>query len=180
MVVLVGKAGHQFDRPLRDVHPGLIATTEVLDGHAHQFPGLALGVGVVELHMFRSGEPGLVRGGYKFSVIAVGHLDQTGHDALVVHQDKFHRPGDDGQLGHQMVAGHGNALAHQHLVARATKAGHVDAHGSDRLGLFLDLRIIDRVQNHFRDNGRVAVDEDVDLIGFEHAQIEPDDYRAPW
>ena len=58
MVVLVGKAGHQFDRPLRDVHPGLIATTEVLDGHAHQFPGLAFGVSVVELHMFRPGDDG--------------------------------------------------------------------------------------------------------------------------
>ena len=87
-----------------------------------------------------SGKLGLVAGADHLGVVAGGHLAQGGHDALVVHNHHVHGAGGEDQLGHQMVAGHGDAPAHEQFVARAADAGQVDAGGALGFGQIQHFR----------------------------------------
>jgi hypothetical protein len=71
----------------------------------------------------------LVAGADHFGVVATGDFAHGGHDALVVHDHHVHGPGGENQLGHQVVAGHGDAPAHEQFVARAADPHQVDAGG---------------------------------------------------
>ena len=118
------------------------------------------------------GELGLVGGGEKEGVVAGGHVPQGGHDALVVHHHGLHRAGDQGQLLDQVVAGHGDALAHQHFVARAAQARQVDALGPQFLGPVEQLRVLGGLGHHLRHQGVVAVEDDVHLVLLQHPQVD--------
>ncbi|KUG28792.1 hypothetical protein ASZ90_001344 [hydrocarbon metagenome] len=169
---LVGEAGHDVHGLARDVHPALVPGGEPLDGQFHDLDGLLPGVLYVEFHMRGAGELGLGRGGDDAAVVAPGHGDQAGHDALVVHHHDLHGPGDDGQFGHEVVSGHGDALAHEQFVARAAQPGQVDPGGPGGLGLGQKRRVAHGGQDHLRDDGAVAVHQDVHVVGLEHPEID--------
>ena len=80
-------------------------------------------------------DAGPVVGGDQFGVVALGHVGQGLHLALHVHDHGVHRAGDDGHLLLQVVAGHGDAVAHQDLVGGAAHAGQLDALGALVLGV---------------------------------------------
>jgi hypothetical protein len=63
-------------------------------------------------------------------VIAAGHLAQGRHDALVVHDHHVHGTGGEDQFGHEVIARHGDAPAHEQFVARAADPHQVDAGGA--------------------------------------------------
>ena len=86
-----------------------------------------------KLDVLRAGELGLVEGADDLGVEALGRLGHGRHDALVIDHHHLHRAGDDAQLLHQVVAGHRDALAHQHFIAGAAQPGQVDALGALRL-----------------------------------------------
>jgi len=170
---LVGKAAHDLDGFHRNVHPGRVAFLEGFNGQAHHLAGQVPGVFRGEVEGFGAGEVGLVRSGDEPGVETLGQIDQAGHDALVVGHYGFHRPGHDGQFGHHVVAGYGDALAHQKLVPGAAEPGHVEAGGAGLPGRLDQLGINRGGQDHFRDQGVVAVDQDVDLVFFDDPQVDP-------
>ena len=81
-------------------------------------------------------------------------------------------PVSDDQLLVQEVAGRRDAVAHQDLVAGAADAGEVDALGAGRLGLGDELGVAGGLDQHGRERRLVAVDDDVDLVGLEHAEVD--------
>ena len=92
--------------------------------------------------------------------------------ALHVHHHGVHRPGDDGQLLLQVVAGNGNAVAHEDLVGGAAHAGQLDALGALALGVLEDLRLLGGHVDHLGQHRLMAVDDDVDVVFFEDAQVD--------
>ena len=102
----------------------------------------------------------------------LGHAGQRLHDALHVHHHRLDGPGEDRQLLVQEVAGRRDALAHHHLVGGAADAGQVDALGALALGVFDQLRIQHRGDDHLAEGRLVAVDDDVDLVLHQAAQVD--------
>ena len=94
------------------------------------------------------------------------------HDALHVDDHRLDRAGQDGQLLVQEVAGRRDAVAHQDLVGGAADAGQVDALGALALGLGDQLGVARRRDHHRRQRRLVAVDDDVDLVVLEHAEVD--------
>ena len=71
-----------------------------------------------------------------------------------------------------MVAGHGDALAHQHFVAGAAQSGQTDAGRAFFFGQGDEFRGLRGGDDHFGQHRVVAVQQDVDLVGFEDAQVD--------
>ncbi len=126
---------------------------------------------LVELHVDGARDLGLARGGDQLGVEVLGQVAQRLHDALHVHDHGLDRAGDDRQLLVQEVAGRWDAVAHQDLVRRAADAGQVDALGALGLGVGDQLGILGSDHDHLRQGRLVAVDDDVDLVVLQHAQV---------
>ena len=120
----------------------------------------------------------LGRRGDDLGVEVAGQVGQRLHDALHVHHHGLDRAGENRQLLVQEVAGRGNALAHERLVGGAADACHVDALGALAFGIGNQLRLVDGDDQHLRERRLVAVDDDVDLVVLEYAQIHLGDQRA--
>ena len=97
-----------------------------------EIPGCTLAQAVlrVEADVLDAGEFSLVEGADHFGMKALCYLRQGWHDALVIDHHHLHGTCHQAQLLHQMVARHGDALAHQHLVARTAQPAKVDAVGA--------------------------------------------------
>jgi hypothetical protein len=63
-------------------------------------------------------------------VEALRHVRDGRHDALVVHDHRIERTGEQHQFLHQVVTRHRQALAHLQLVTGAAEADEVDALGT--------------------------------------------------
>ena len=101
----------------------------------------------------------------------VGDLGQALEDALHVDDHRLDRAGEHRELLVEHVARGRHALAHERLVGGAADAGDVDALGADRLGELDHLGLARRVDDHRGEQRLVAVDEDVDLVLGEHAEV---------
>ena len=107
-----------------------------------------------------------------------GQGRQRLHDALHVHHHRLHRAGEDRQLLVQEVARRRDALAHQRLVGGAADARHVEAGRTLAPGVGDQFGVVDRSHQHLRQRRFVAVDDDVDLVVLEHAQVDLRNQRA--
>lgn len=81
------------------------------------------------------------------------------------------RAGHHGQLALRRLAGHADALARQHLVAGAAQADHVHASRPGFRRRLLDLRRPRRLHDLGRQHRLVAVDDHVDALLLEHAEV---------
>ncbi len=111
------------------------------------------------------------------SVVALRHLGQAGHDALVVHHDGVDRAGDQRQLLRQGVGGIGDAVAHQQLVAGAADAHQVEPAGRT-CSFGLALQPLRFGQDHLAEHGVVAVHRDVDRVDFQTAEVGAAQHRC--
>ena len=75
----------------------------------------------------------------------------------------------DGQFLHQVVACHRDALAHQDFISRAAHPCEVDAFCTFLLSQFEQFRVLRGNNNHFREHRIVAVQDNVDMVFFEHS-----------
>ncbi len=126
---------------------------------------------LVERHMLRTGEHGFGGSGNDLGMITGRYLGQGRHDALHIHDHRFDCSGDDGQFLLQEVAGYRHPMAHQDFIAGTAHAADIDAAGSCRPGLGQQFRISGRENNDVRQSRFMAVENDIDLIGFNNAQI---------
>ncbi|VTR69622.1 hypothetical protein DESC_760048 [Desulfosarcina cetonica] len=149
-----------------------LAVGKVLHRRAYHVHGLFLGVVGMEFLVLHVGELGLVAGTDHLGMVAAAHLAHRRHDALVVDNHHVDDAGGEDQLGHQMVAGHGDAPAHEQFVARAANAHQVDPHGALAFGQVEQLRGLAGRRDHLRDHRVVAVHHDIDLVGLEHAGVD--------
>lgn len=93
------------------------------------------------------------------------------HDALDIHHHGLHRSGQDGQLLLEEVAGQRDALPDKHFVGRAADAGQVNSFGPFGLGIGQKFRILGGHHEHFRKRRFMAVDDHIDHIRLQHAQV---------
>ena len=94
-----------------------------------------------EVHVHGPGKAGLGGCVNKAGVVAGGYLHKARHDALIVHYHGFDGSGHNCQFGHEMVARHGNALAHEQFIARTAQPGHGNSRGSCLPGLLQHFRL---------------------------------------
>ena len=133
---------------------------------------------LVELDVRRAGHLHLRAGGDDLGVEVFRHADERLHDALHVHHHRLDRAGQDRQLLVQEVARGGDALAHHDLVGGAADAGQVDAVRALGLGVGDQLGVLDRGHDHLGEGRFVAVDDDVDLLLFQAAEVDLTDLGA--
>ena len=165
-----GKAADGGDRFHREYRPCLFVG-KVFNGLFHQLRSHSLGVIRMEFPVLHARESGLVAGADHLGVVAGRHRSQGGHDALVVHDHHLHRAGGQNQFGHQVVSGHGNPVPHEQFVSGAADAGKVDPVGALGFGQVEHFRGFTRLQDHFRNHGIVAVNNDVDLVFLQDSRI---------
>ena len=115
---------------------------------------------------------GLLGGGDDLGVEAACGLGDTGHDALHVDEHRLHGPGGDGQLLLQEGTGDGQASSHEDLVGGAADACDVDAVGALLLDLLLHGWIVGHIDDGLGQRRLVPVQEDVDLIIAEDAEVD--------
>ena len=168
--VLVAEAGDQRLVEVRDMHGA--AAGIVGDCHAHDLVGGLGGAVLVELDVGRALDLGLRRRRDQLGVETLGERPERLHDALHVDDHDLDRAGEHGQLLVEEVAGGRDAVAHEDLVAGAADAGEVDALRAGRLGLGDELGVARGLDQHGRQRRLVAVDDDVDLIRLEHAEVD--------
>ena len=92
------------------------------------------------------------------------NLHQARHDTLIIDHNQFNRTGHDGELSHQMVSGHGNSLAHHHLIAGTTEACQINSGGTTLLCKSNQFRLIYSLKNHLGDKRVVAMHQNVHMI----------------
>ena len=165
------EARHAFSLVVGDVDHALVAVGIVFHGLAHDAFGNLVSVLFVELDVRGARELGLGRGRDDLGVETAGQFWKCREDALDVYDHGLYRAGDDRELLLQKVAGYGDAVAHQHLVACAAHAGHGDALCPLLSGQFDHLWILARRHNHLRQGRLVAMDDDVDFVFLQHAQV---------
>lgn len=166
-----GETCCNFDRAAGDFHTSHVSRLEGLDGDIDHLSGLFHGAAVFERNMGCTGKFCLVGGGDEAGGVAGCGLHQTRHDTLVINHHGVHCSGDDGQLGHQVVSGHGDSLPHEQLISRTAESADIDSFST---GLFcpLDhLRFTGSRQDHFGNNRIMAMDQDIDLLLFQDAEI---------
>ncbi|OPZ76802.1 MAG: hypothetical protein BWY79_01448 [Actinobacteria bacterium ADurb.Bin444] len=171
------EARHQIHRRHRDVHLIWIAQSVVLHGHLHKSPRRihrGLGMELVVIHLW---EVGLVGGGDHLGVIALSHLAESGHNALIIDDHHLHGARGQHQLAHEVIAGHGDAVTHDQLIARAAQPCQIDAGGTHRLGELHHLRQLHRIHYGLGDQRIVAVHQDVDVVLFEHTHVDGTGHR---
>ena len=154
-----------------DVHQLGLPVLEVLNGHLDDRLGVVTGVLGRELDELGVGHPADGRGGDELGVEALGEGSQCGEDALHVYNNGFAGAGENHVLLAQEVTGHGDAVTHGHFVGGAAHAGNGDALGANALGQSDHLRIVGVVNDHFRQGGIVAVNNDVDIVLLHNADV---------
>ena len=110
-------------------------------------------------------------GGDELGVEALGQGAEGREDALHVHDDGLAGAGQHHVLLLQEVAGHGDAVAHGHLVGGAANARHVDALGAHFLGQGHHLGVLGVEHDHLGQRRIMAVHDDVDHVLFHDAQV---------
>ncbi len=156
----------------RNHHRGL-AVGEVVDGFPHYLPGHIQGMMFIkgDVHGLAFDAGPVIRGD-ELGVVTLGDIGQGLHFALHVHDHGIHRAGDDGQFLLQVVARHRNAVAHQDLVGGAAHPGQLDALGAFVLGILDHFRFLGGHIDHLRQQGLMAVDDDVDMVFLQDAQVD--------
>ena len=154
-----------------DVHQLALAVLKVLNGHLHNGLGVLTGGLGMELDELGVGHPGNGRGGDELGMEALAQGAQGGEDALNVHDNGFAGAGENHILLVQEVAGHGDAVAHGHLIGGAAHAGDGDALGAHGLGIGNHFGIVGVVDHHFGQGGVMAVDDDVDVVLLHDADV---------
>ena len=149
----------------------LVAVLEVLHRHADDGLGVLTGGLLAEVDELAVGHPGDVGGGDELGVEALRQGPQSGEDALNIHHDGLAGPGEDHVLLLEEVAGHGDAVAHGHLVGGAAHAADVDALGALLLGESQHLGILGVQHDHLGQRGIVAVNDDVHHVLLHDAQV---------
>ncbi len=168
----IAETDHRRGLAGRNHHRGF-AVGEVVDGLPHHLSSH------IQSMMFIKGD---VHGGPfdhgpvvrsdELGVITFGNIGQGLHFALHVHDHGVHGAGDHGQFLLQVVARHRNAVPHQDLVGAAAHAGQLDALGALVLGILDHLRFLGGHIDHLRQQGLMAVHDDVDVIFFQHTQVD--------
>ena len=148
-----------------------LAVLEVADGHLHDLAGVLAGGRLIELDIVGIGHLGDGRGGHELGVEALGQGAEGGEDALHVHHDGLAGAGQHHVLLLEEVAGHGDAVAHGHLVGGAAHAGDVDALRAHLLGQGHHLGVLRVEHDHLGQRRVVAVDDDVDHVLLHDAQV---------
>ena len=143
-----------------------------LDGHPEYVLGPFQRVMLIELHMRCAGDLGLGGSGDYFGMVALGNVRQPLHDALDIHDHGIDRAGDDSQFLLQEVTGDGDAVPHQHFVGGAAHARQVDSLCAWLCCQLHDLRVLSRRHDHFGQERFMAVDDDIDLIFLENAEVD--------
>ena len=187
--VIVQRAVGSAEHPAQQVVDGLVAETgnlvgfiignidirltvgEILYGCFHYFPRRLEGVVLVELDMGSPRYPGFGRGGDNLGVVALGDGLYGLHDALYIHHHSVHRPGDYSQLLLQEIAGNGHSMPHQYLVGGAAHTGEVYPFRPLGLGQLYHLRFLSGGDNHLREQRLMSMNDNIDLVLFEHPQI---------
>ena len=174
---LIAETHHRGGLAGRNHHRGF-AVGEVVDGLPHYLPGHIQGMMFIkgDVHGGPFDHGPVVRSD-ELGVITFGNIGQGLHLALHVHHHGVHGAGDDGQFLLQVVARHRNAVAHQDLVGAAAHAGQLDALGALVLGILDHLRFLGGHIDHLRQQGLMAVHDDVDVIFFQDAQVDLTGHR---
>ena len=148
-----------------------LAEAVVLHRRAHDLFGDLVSVLLVKLDVRSPGELGLGRGGDELGVETTGYGDQRGENALHVHHNGFHGAGGNGQFLLDVVADRWNPLPHQNFIAGAADAGNIDVLGAEFLRQADHLGIAAGGHDQLRQGRFMAMHNDVDLVGLEHAQV---------
>ena len=174
---LVAETHHRGGLAGRNHHRGF-AVGEVVDGLPHHLPGHIQGMMFIkgDVHGGPFDHGPVVRGD-QLGVITFGNIGQGLHFALHVHHHGVHGAGDHGQFLLQVVARHRNAVAHQDFVGGAAHAGQLDALGALVLGILDHLRFLGGHIDHLRQQGLMAVHDDIDVIFFQDAQVDLTGHR---
>src|SRR5450756_1013319 len=144
---------------------------EIVDSHLHDLPGGLKAVLLVKLDELGERHLRLAAGGDHLGVVALGELTDSLVDALHVHHHGIHRAGDYGELLLEHVPRDRDAVPREYLVRGTADAGDVDTFGAFLLGLLDHLFALAGEQDHLRQDGLVAVHDDVDLFLGEHTQV---------
>ncbi len=143
----------------------------VVDPHLDDLLGGLECVFLVELDVGRAGDLRLLTGGHQVGVELLRHRGQTLEHALDVDDHQFDGAGQERQLLVEAVACRRNAAAHPDLVGGTADAAQRDPVGALALGVFDHLRVLRCVDDQLGERRLVAVDDDVDLIVLEDAQV---------
>ena len=154
-----------------NIHQLGAAVLEVLDGRFDDGLGVLTGTLGMELDEVGVRDLGNGRGGDELGMEALGQRAQCRENALYVHHDGLAGAGQHHVLLAQEVAGHGDAVTHGDLVAGAADAGHGDALGAVFLGVGDHLRVVGIEHDHLGQRGIVAVDDNIDVTLFHHADV---------
>jgi hypothetical protein len=125
----------------------------------------------VKLDMDPAGHLGPVVGGDHIGMEIFDDLAQGLHDTLDINHHCFHRSGGQGDLLLDETRRHRNAAPHQDFIAGAANPGQVDPLGSGFSGQFKHVRFLGGNTEGLGQQGFMAVDGDVDLVGFENPQV---------
>ena len=71
----------------------------------------------------------------------------------------------------EVVAGDGHALAHEDFIGGAADAGDVDAFGAALVRQSQHFGLTTGRHQHLAQDRLMAVYQDVDLLGFQHAEV---------
>ena len=104
-------------------------------------------------------------------MITPGDIGEARHAALHIDKHHFHRARHDGEFLLGEVSGHGNAVPHEYLVRRAADAGQGDPRCAGLFRICLHCGIACGDGQHLRQFRLMAMDDDIDRIFPEHAEV---------
>ena len=169
---LVAEPHHEVVGLVRNLH--LAAIAKILDRNLDDFLGHVQGAVFLKLHVHGPGHVRLRRGGDDLGVVAAGDANNGLHDALDVHDHRLDGARGKRQFLLHRVAGDRHAVPHQGLVRRAAHARERDAAlRAGPFGLLDQGGVLGREDNHLGKGRLVAVDDDVDGILAEDAEVRP-------
>ncbi len=146
---------------------------KVVDGHGDNAFGIIKGMVFVELDvddvvLFHLGDG---MGGDQLGVKAFGNIGQVLENTLDIHDHGIAGAGDNGQFLLQESACGRNAVALKNLIGRTADAAELDAFGAFGFGIIDHFLGLGCGNDHFGENGFMAVDDDVDMIFFHDSQV---------
>ena len=159
---------------MRGDHHRRLAVGEVVDGFPHHLPGHVQGMMLVkgDVHGLPF-DPGPVVGGDQLGVVALGHVGQGLHLALHVHHHGVHGAGDDGQspaAGSCRPPGCRGASGSRWRSSTCRPAGCPWRPCSGRT--VISFRLHGGHVDHLGQQRLMAVDDDVDVVLFQDAQVD--------
>ncbi len=130
------ETNHGRIRNLRDINPFMIAVVVVFNRHGHNLFRALIGFGLFKLDVSRAGKASLIAGRDKMGMITFAEFGQGRKDALDIDTHQLDRPGNNGQLLLQLIAGNRNPVPHQNFIAGTAHANHINPLGSMFPGQF--------------------------------------------